>query len=116
MRRRSSGVGRALAALAVVPSLACVAAALVAMLLAGCPQKPMPPPDGPPPAPAPVVTCIEACAHAETVCPGSLDVCDQLCPGAQAVDPGYAPCVMAATGCMNCDANARAAAAGKGRP
>lgn len=90
-----------------------VIAALVALIVVGCTSPPNPPPSGPggaggsaPQPPPPTVTCGQACAHADAVCPGNN--CSAQCPRVVAWDPGYPACVAAATGCYNCDAVARA--------
>ena len=95
----------------------CLACFIV--LVAAC-QKPGPAPVGPTPdasdAARPVPGCAAACNHYDTVCAGALAICDQTCPGARALDPGYTPCLAGATACMNCDATARAGQTPGGAP
>lgn len=71
------------------------------------PVSPMPDADAALPAP-PLPDCGVACGRYNAVCAGSMTICTQTCPGAQATDPGYTPCLAGATACMNCDATARA--------
>jgi hypothetical protein len=89
----------------------------LALLALACTTPPNPGPNGPggaggsSPSPVHPASCTDAASHAETVCHGAGALTAQVCQGASTWDPGYIPCVMAATACFNCDATARAAAA-----
>lgn len=77
-----------------IMSLCCVVALCA---LVGCPPH-GPTPIGPPvvgdAAPAP--SCSTACAHAETVCPGSGSPCGNAC---NRIGGAFPACVLAAPGC-----------------
>ena len=92
----------------------CALAAVAACVPTKPPVNPTPDADAAPAPPA----CAQACNHYGIVCAGALTICDQTCPGAQAVDPGYTICLAGATACMHCDATARSgqAAGGPAKP
>lgn len=89
----------------------------LALVALACTTPPNPGPNGPggaggsSPPPTPPATCTRAAAHAEDVCPNAGALIGQVCPGVSQVDPGYIPCIMAATACFKCDSQSRAAAA-----
>lgn len=105
---------------ALLGGVAILAATVALIAIVACPV-PKPPVNPTPDADASVAsspTCVNACRHADEVCPDAGPVCETRCNKIRAIDSGYTVCIMAAKECrdLNCDAVSRAGRAGGGTP